>query len=597
MSEHDGCLRAIPVYTVPRNAMKRFLPFALLACLLAFVLPASAQKLPVIEKRLANGMKILMVERHDAPSVSGGWVVRVGSANERPGMTGIAHLFEHMLFKGTPVLGTKDYGKDLEIINEQERVRELMRREQAKMRDRQRRGLVGDLLKPENQTECYRALEKEFKKLVEEQRKILVKNEFDRIYTGNGGSMMNAYTSMDMTAYFITVPANKLELWMWMESERILQPIFREFYAERDVVFEERRMRTDSQPLGRLNESFWAMFWESHPYSWPTVGWPSDIPAITKQQADEFYATYYAPENITLILVGDFKWQDCLKTANRYFSRIPRGSKPVPDVVTAEIRQVGEKRLNGEADANPQIDIMYHTPAFGHPDTYPLRVLSQLLSTRTGRLYKRLIVKDKIATDTFAAAFTLKYGGVFTTGGEAAEGQTPADVEKAVLEEIEKLKNELVPTRELQKVKNNFAAGEYRKLAHNHAILQQLMRSEGTGRWQEINEGGPRIQAVTAEDIQRVTKQYLIKENRSVATYTRKAGSKEDPEFAGLTAQQKPFARQFTASIKKETDVDKLTTQLKQIDERLGQADKKSQQLFKIIKRAVEARLKELAKK
>lgn len=577
--------------------MKCLFPFFLAAALLATVDIASAQQLPVVEKRLANGMRLLMVERHDAPSISGGWVARVGSANERPGMTGIAHLFEHMLFKGTPVLGTTDYGKDLEIIAEQERVRDLMRREQAKMRGLQRRGLLKDILKPENQTERYRELEKEFKQLVEDQRKILVKNEFDRIYTSNGGSMMNAYTSTDMTAYFITVPANKLELWMWMESERILQPIFREFYAERDVVFEERRMRTDSPPLGRLNESFWAMFWESHPYSWPTLGWPSDISAISKQQADDFYATYYVPENITLILVGDFKWQHCLRLANRYFARIPRGTKPVPDVVTAEIRQVGEKRLNGEADANPQIDIMYHTPAFGHPDAYVLRVLSQILATRTGRLYKRLIVKDKIATDTFAANFTLKYGGVFTTGGEAAEGQTPADVEKAILEEIEKLKNEPVPARELQKVKNNFAAGEYRKLAHNHAILQQLMRSEGLGRWQEINEGGPRIQDVTPEDIQRVTREYLVKNNRSVATYTRKAGSKEDPEFAGLTAQQKPFARQFTASVRKETDADKLRARMKQVNQQLEQSEKKNQQLFKILRRAIEARLKELSTK
>ncbi len=575
-------------------------PFPLLALLTgAFLLPfsASAQKLQVIEKKLANGLKVLMVERNDAPSIAGGWVVKVGSANERPGMTGIAHLFEHMLFKGTPVLGTKDYAKDREIIEEQERVRELMRREEANMRQLARYGEIKNPQDPEQQTARYRELEKEFKKLVEEHRKVLVKNEFDRIYTSNGGSMMNAYTSMDMTAYFITVPANKLELWMWMESERMIQPVFREFYAERDVVFEERRMRTESTPLGRLNESFWAMFWESHPYSWPTVGWPSDIPAITKAQADEFYATYYAPENITLVLVGDFKWQNCFRLINRYFSRIPKGTKPVPDVVTTEIKQAGEKRLNGEADANPQVDLMYHTPAFGHPDTYPLRVLSQLMSTRTGRLYKRLIVKDKIATDTFAGNYTLKYGGIFTIGGEAAEGKTPADVEKAVLEEIEKIKNEPLPARELQKVKNNFAASEYRKLSHSHAIMQQLMRYEGMGRWQEFNEAGPRIQAVEPEDIQRVAKEYLVKNNRSVASYTRKAGSKEDPEFAGLTAQQKPFARQFTATIKKEKDAAKLKAQLEQINTRLDQAEKKNQQLFKVIKRALENRLKELSAK
>ena len=275
--------------------------------LFLWALPLHAQKVPVVEKHLANGMRLLLVERHDEPSVAGGWVAHVGSSNERLGMTGIAHLFEHMMFKGTPTIGTKNYQRDLEIIAEQERIRDEIRQEERKMRAEYRRGEIDDLLKPENKTPRYRELEKEFNKLIAEQRDILIKSEFDRIYSGAGGSSMNAFTTEDMTAYFVNVPANKLELWMWMESDRILHPVFREFYAERDVVFEERRMRTDSTPLGKFEEEFNAMFWESSPYAWPTVGWPSDIPAITKAQADEFYSIYYSPQNITLILVGDFE--------------------------------------------------------------------------------------------------------------------------------------------------------------------------------------------------------------------------------------------------------------------------------------------------
>ncbi len=154
-----------------------------------------------------------------------------------------------------------------------------------------------------------------------------MKNEFDRIYTTAGASGMNAFTSNDMTGYFITVPANKLEMWTWMESERLLRPVFREFYAERDVVFEERRMRTESTPLGKFQESLEALFWESHPYGWPVIGWPSDIPSISKAQADEFYSIYYAPQNITLVLVGDFKVDVAAKLCERYFGRIPRGEK------------------------------------------------------------------------------------------------------------------------------------------------------------------------------------------------------------------------------------------------------------------------------
>ena len=192
-----------------------------------------AQGVPVIEKFLTNGMRLLMVERHDEPTVAGGWVTHVGSVNERPGMTGIAHLFEHMMFKGTPTIGTRDYQKDLEIITAQEKVREELRQEERRMRAELRQGKIDDLLKPENKSPRYKELEQEFQKLVAEQRKILVKNEFDRIYTSSGASGMNAFTSQDMTAYHINVPANKLELWMWMESERLLHPVFREFYSER----------------------------------------------------------------------------------------------------------------------------------------------------------------------------------------------------------------------------------------------------------------------------------------------------------------------------------------------------------------------------
>jgi predicted Zn-dependent peptidase len=226
-----------------------------------------AQKVPVVEKELSNGMRLLLVERHDEPSIAGGWVAHVGSSNERPGMTGIAHLFEHMMFKGTPTIGTKDYSKDLEIIAGQEKIRDQMRAEERKMRALYRHGEIDDILKPENKTERYKELEKQFNDLIAQQRQILVKNEFDRIYTGAGASGMNAFTTEDMTGYFINVPANKLELWMWMESERIWHPVFREFYAERDVVFEERRMRTDSTPLGKFSEEFNAMFWESSPYT------------------------------------------------------------------------------------------------------------------------------------------------------------------------------------------------------------------------------------------------------------------------------------------------------------------------------------------
>ncbi|MFN2385196.1 MAG: M16 family metallopeptidase [Thermoanaerobaculia bacterium] len=574
----------------------RFALGALLgACLAA---PLGAQKVPVEEKTLSNGMRLLIVEREGEPTVAGGWVAHVGSANERPGITGISHLFEHMMFKGTPTLGTKDYKKDLAIIAEQERLRTEMRKEESKMRAAYRRGEIDDLMKPENKTARLKELEKAFDKTIEEQRKVLVKNEFDRVYTDAGGSQMNAFTNEDMTGYFITVPSNKLELWMWMESERLLRPVFREFYAERDVVFEERRLRTESTPLGKFEESFGAMFWESHPYNWPVVGWPSDIPAITKAQADEYYGLFYSPQNITLILVGDLDPAQAVRQAERYFGRIRRGKNPVPEVVTLEVKQQAEKRMYAEAEANPQVDILWHTVPFGHKDSYPLQVLAQLLSTRTGRLYKGLVLGSQVATQTFASQNSQKYAGAFNAGGEVKEGKKPEDVEKGIYAEIEKLQKEPVPAEELQKVKNNFAAAEYRRLASNFPILVQLIVNDGMGDWREVNEAGPKVQAVTAADVQRVAKEYFTKENRAVAVYTRKPGAPaaDEPDLAGLNDQQKQMVRQFSQQIATVQDADKLKQIQGMFETQSAGAPLEAKPALEVMRKRLQTRIEALEK-
>ena len=499
-----------------------------------------AQEVPVTERTLPNGMRVLLVERRDSPTIAAGWVAHVGSANERPGITGTAHLFEHMMFKGTPTIGTKDARRDLEIIEAQERLKEEMRREESRLRTAFRKGEIDDLMKPENRTPRLKELDQQFAELVKQQRDVLVKNEFDRVYTTAGASGMNAFTSEDMTGYYITIPANKLELWAWMESERQLRPVFREFYSERDVVYEERRMRTESTPLGKFQEQFNAMFWDAHPYTWPVVGWPSDIPAITKAQADEFYATYYAPQNLTLVLVGDFKTSEALALVERYFGRIPRGRTDAPEVITWEPQQQAEKRMNAEAETNPQVDILWHTVPFGHKDSYALDVLARLLSTRTGRLYKGLVLGSQVATEAYAQQDSRKWAGLFNAGGEAKDGHTPQEVELGIYAELEKLQQTEVPAEELQKVKNNFAAAEYRKLSGNMPILFQLMFYDGAGNWREINEAGARYQAVTAADVQRVAKTYFTRENRAVAVYNRKGGhATEDPKGTGPAPEPK----------------------------------------------------------
>ncbi len=572
--------------------------FICLMCLFTCIGLVCGQQVDVKERTLSNGMKLLMLERHHSPTIAGGWVVRVGSVNERPGITGIAHLFEHMMFKGTPAIGTKDAKRDAEIINEQEIVRDAMRLEESKMRLAFRRGEINDLQKAENKTPRYRELEVKFNELIKNQREILVKNEFDRIYTTAGASGMNAFTSNDMTGYFITVPANKLEMWTWMESERLFRPVFREFYAERDVVFEERRMRTESTPLGKFQESLEALFWESHPYGWPVIGWPSDIPSISKAQADEFYSIYYAPQNITLVLVGDFKVEEAEGLCERYFGRIPRGEKRIPEVVTSEVVQKVEKRMNAEAEANPQVDILWHSPGAGHPDARALKVLAAVLSGRSGRLHKSLVLDKKLATTAFAQQMSRKYAGMFNVGGESKDTKTPGEVENGIYDEINRLKSELVSDRELQKVKNNFAAMAVRRTSSNFHMLLQLIQYEGVDSWKAINTEIPNILEVEAEDIQRVARKYLIKENRTVATYTRKAGVKtpNDPSLAGLSADQQAVVRRISKQIESEKNKESLQQQLKTMEEQLGQAGDKQEGLMKIIMIKIAERLAELSK-
>ena len=260
--------------------------FTLLFCLLPAVW---AQNVPVQEVTLDNGMKVLMVLRKGSPNISAGWIAKAGSVNEHSGVTGISHLFEHMMFKGTQTIGTRNIEEDLKLNLELDRVKAELRKEEQALAVKLRLGEIADVKDPKVRSARHQQLLAEFDRLNARQKALLVNNEFDRIYTSAGGAQMNAATSEDYTIYFISVPANKLELWFWMESDRLSSPVFREFYTEREVVAEERRLRTDSTPTGRYMTQFNAMFWQSSPYGWPVIGWPSDLDAITREDATAYF--------------------------------------------------------------------------------------------------------------------------------------------------------------------------------------------------------------------------------------------------------------------------------------------------------------------
>jgi predicted Zn-dependent peptidase len=563
---------------------------AALALVLAPVL--RAQHVPVQEYVLPNGMKLLMVPRKGSPNIAAGWVAKVGSVNERPGITGLSHLFEHMMFKGTRTVGSSNITEDLKLMERMDAIKAELRKEEQVQIEQLRLGQISDLRDPKNRSPRHRELLEELAKLEKAQKDLLVKNEFDKIYTSAGASGMNAGTDHDFTIYFINVPSNKLELWFWMESDRLSSPVFREFYSERDVVYEERRMRVESTPTGKYEEEFDSLFWTSSPYEWPVVGWPSDLDGITREEALQYFALNYAPNNLAACLVGDFEPGQAKAFADRYFGRLKRSPVDAPPVRTREVPQLAEKRMVAYADTNPEVRIRYHSVADGHKDEPALVVLGSILSGRTGRLYKSLVLDQKIANGASAGQNGYKYEGYFALSGTAKPPNTPEQVEAALYREIEKLQKEKVSDRELQKIKNREAAGNFRRLQSNFELMLRLLLAENGRGWRSFNEDPKVFEAVTAEDVRRVATTYFKPENRVVALYyTRKDSSApDDPMLADLSDQEKGQVRQFRGMLG-QMPVEQARAMLGQIQQQEGAAPPERKKLLGVIKKLLEEKI------
>jgi predicted Zn-dependent peptidase len=557
---------------------------------------AAAQRVPVQEIVLDNGMRLLLVPRKGDPNVAAGWVARVGSVNERPGITGLSHLFEHMMFKGTHAIGTKDIAENLKLIREMDDVRAELRKEQQTLILKARLGEISDTKDPKYRSERHKELLARFDELSKREKELMVKDEFDRIYTTAGGSGMNAGTSNDFTVYFINVPANKLELWFWMESDRLGNPVFREFYSERDVVHEERRLRTDSTPTGKFNEQYESMFWQSSPYGWPVVGWPSDLEGITREEALDYFAVNYAPNNLTACLVGDVDPVRAKELAQQYFGRLPRGPRPPEPVRTSEMPQLAEKRMVAWAETVPQVRVRYHTVAEGHPDDFTLDILGSLLSGRTGRLYKSLVLEQSVANSAGASQDGRKYEGLFELNGVAKPGKTPEEVEQALYKEIERMQKDLVGANELQKVKNQYAANTFRSIQSNFGLMVQLLLRDNNRGWETINTDPARHQAVTPEDVRRVANTYFKPENRTIAIYYTKKkadGAVEDPALAGLSDQEKTQIGQMKGMLS-QAKPEQIKMMLARFEQQAGTAPPDKQNFIKVVKKMLEDRLKQL---
>ncbi len=566
----------------------------LLAAALAIGLAASApaQDLNVREITLDNGMRVLLLPRPGDPNVACGWIAHVGSVNERPGITGLSHLFEHMMFKGTHVIGTRDIAADMKINAEQDRVRAELRKEQDALDLKAFRGEIADPTDPSVRSERHQKLLAEFDELVKKQKDLLVDNEMDAIYQKAGGSGLNAFTSHDFTAYIVNMPANKLELWYWLESDRLMNPVFRQFYSERDVVWEERRMRTDSTPTGKLDELFETMFWNASPYNWPVIGWPSDLDGITREEANAYFAGNYAPANLTAALVGDFDVAQAEALARKYFGRIPKATaKPAP-MRTLEVPMLGVRRFEAEAETRPTVQVRWFAVPHNHVDAPALSVLTDLLNGETGRLQMSLVKGSKIAASARAQADTRKYGGYLAVSGIAATGHEPEEVENALYAEIKKLQQDLVPAEELQKVKNQALADKYRRLDGNFFVMIQLMIYDSLNDWRDMTTEADKYLAVTAEDVRRVATKYADMSKRTVAVYrTKKSDAAPDPLWDALSPEQQQMAGMIKAQIGKEKDVTKLEMALAAMGAQKAAAPPEDQPMIAWIESFIQGRV------
>ena len=478
----------------------------------------------VVEQKLANGLTVLMVERHQTPVVSLNMTFGVGGVNEQAGKTGLAHLYEHMAFKGTRTVGTKNYEEERPILEEWYRVgTELEQRQRVLARKSQERPAS-----PEDRA-AIEGLQKRFTELQEQAGQFVAGNEMALLYQRHGGVGLNAATGKDLTRYMISLPANRLPLWAALEADRMAHPVLREFYKERGVVMEERRMRNDDSPSGLLFETFTSAAFRAHPYGIPTIGWESDILSLTPADTEAFFKAYYGPGNATIAIVGDINPKDVMTLIEETFGKIP-ATPPQPPIVTVEPPQRGERRVEVEFDAEPSLAIGFHKPGLGHSDDYVFDVIDAVLTDGlTSRLYANLVREKRIAASVDSDS---NYPGVrapnlFALNATPLAPHTTAEVEAAIYAELERLKTEPVSAKELEKVLNNLDADLVRALRSNGGLASQLaLYQTVAGDWRYAIKARDKIAAVTPADIQRVAAEYFTKSNRTVATLVKKAGEK-----------------------------------------------------------------------
>jgi len=488
--------------------------FAKLAALLllALTLPLAAQDLASFEKRvtvktLSNGLTVLLLRRPGAPVFSFFTLVDSGSAQDPLSQTGLAHMMEHMAFKGTPDIGTTNYAEEKVALAKVEQTYAAYEAERVKRigRDPQK----------------FAQLKKEWRDAMADADKFVIKNQFGEIVESHGGVGMNAGTNYDETTYLYSMPSNMIELWAAIESDRFANPVMRDFYKERDVVMEERRMRTDSDPTGRLIEQFLGTAFAANPYHRPTVGYASDLQAFSATDAMDFFRQHYVPSNMVIALVGDLDPDKVMPIVERYFGQLPVKPKPA-ELTTAEPPQNSVREVKMHDQAQPIYVEGYHRPSYLDPDDAVYDAITDIMSNgRTSRMYRSLVRDQKIAAASagFSGFPGNKYAHLFAFYGVPLPGHTNQEMQKAIQDEIAKLKTQDVTDEELQMFKTRSKADLIRGLASNEGLAQQLaIYQTRYGDWRELFRYLDKVDKVSKADIRRVANKAFQESNRTIGT-------------------------------------------------------------------------------
>jgi predicted Zn-dependent peptidase len=493
-------------------------------------------RVPVRELRLDNGMKLLLVHQPASTSVVAGWMVGVGSADDPADRTGLSHLLEHMMFKGTETIGATDFSREKALLDQLDRLWETRAALQSKL----------DHASGKKQLKSAKRIQQltaQLEDVQEQAERIVYQGEFSFLYSAQGGTRLDANTLQDLTLYFVTLPADKLELWFWLESDRLLSPVFRQLDKEVEVILEERRLRIGSTPTGTLDESVRAVFWGDHPYSWNPMGQADHLKLVTRSGAIEFFQSHYRADNLTAALVGAFDVEQVEDWARHYFGRIPTGAARSAPSIATDLGAFTAKRMEEVCACPPQARVLYPTARFGHVDNYALQLLSAIMNGRTGRLYRNLVLGSEIAFSAYTQQVPLKQAGVFNFQAESKGSTDPESLVLAWDEELRRLLAEKPSQEEIDRARNRLTADAFRTLKEPEGLLKQLLIYEGLGDWRYLNAWSAHVQKITSEDIVAVAEKYLVPERRTVAIYRRtgrQAEASASPEVISMTIENAP---------------------------------------------------------